>query len=250
MKNTVSIIMPAHNSACTIRESINSVIAQTHKNWELIIIDDCSTDDNVAIVKEYVKTDERIRLLHTDKSYGKPFYPRNIGIKNAQGRYIALLDSDDIWLPTKLERQLSFFDDKNIAIVFSNYEKFSDENTYNNNRIIKARKIVNYKTALFGNPIGNLTAIFDTKKVGKPLYESVGHEDYLFWLRILQKGYIAKNTCSVEARYRVGTKSVSSNKKHAARWVWIIFRQKLNMNLLQAVFHFIGYAINGFLKYL
>ena len=135
----VSIIMPCHNSEKTIREAIESVISQTFIDWELLVIDDCSNDGTVQIVSGFIQKDKRIKLLKTEKSYGKPFYPRNIGIQNASARFIAFLDSDDIWMPTKLMRQIPLFDKENIAIVFSEYEKFSSTN-YQEKKYKKIRK--------------------------------------------------------------------------------------------------------------
>ena len=247
----VSIIMPAHNAAKTIRESIDSVLSQTFKDWELLVINDSSTDETVRIVSEYVEKDSRIKLLHTDKSVGKPFYPRNIGIQNAAGRFIAFLDSDDIWLPSKLEHQIPLFDDEKVAIVFSYYEKFSSgQADSNKNRVIKSPAVVTFKFALYGNPIGNLTGIYDTQKVGKIFYEDAGHEDYILWLTILKKGFIAKNTNSVEAKYRVAEKSVSSNKGKAALWTWNIYRKTLKFNLIKSLFYYTCYVLKGVLKYL
>lgn len=247
----VSIIMPAHNAAKTIRESIESVLSQTFTDWELLIINDSSTDETEQIVSEYIKKDNRIKLLHTDKSVGKPFYPRNIGIKAAEGRYIAFLDSDDVWLATKLEHQIPLFDDEKVAIVFSYYEKFADNEVESKkNRVIKSPASVSFNSALYGNPIGNLTGIYDTQKVGKVFYEDAGHEDYILWLTILKKGFVAKNTNTVEARYRVAVKSVSSNKGRAAFWTWNIYRNTLGFNIIKAAFCYSIYMVKGFLKYL
>ena len=251
MNNIVSIIMPAHNAGKTIVQSIDSVIAQTYKEWELLVIDDCSTDDTVSLVTDYAKKDARIKLLHTDKSVGKPFYPRNVGIENAKGRFIAFLDSDDIWLPSKLLNQIPIFEEKNVAIVFSYYEKFSSDQASNvKNRVVKSPSFVNFKSALFGNPIGNLTGMYDTEKLGKIFYEDVGHEDYVLWLTILKKGFIARNTNTVEARYRVAEKSVSSNKGKAASWTWNIYRKILGFNIIKAAFCYSIYMVKGVLKYL
>lgn len=250
MNNLVSVIMPAHNAGITVASAIESVIAQSYEQWELIVIDDCSTDNTVALVSEYMKRDKRIKLFQTDKSFGKPFYPRNIGIKNASGRYIAFLDSDDLWLPTKLEHQIPLFDESNVAIAFSYYEKFStDETNLDNKRVIKSPSSVSFKTALYGNPIGNLTGMYDTQKVGKVFFEDAGHEDYILWLTILKKGFIAKNTNTVEARYRVAEKSVSSNKGKAASWTWNIYRKTLGFNLIKSLFCYSIYMIKGVLKY-
>ena len=243
--------MPAHNASDTIEDAIESVISQTYKYWELLVIDDCSTDETVSLVQNFVKNDSRIKLLHTDKSLGKPFYPRNIGIENAKGRFIAFLDSDDLWLPTKLQNQLPLFESQNVGIVFSYYEKFSfDQDSQKTNRIVKSPGIVTFNSALYGNPIGNLTGMYDTKIVGKIFYEDVWHEDYVLWLTILKKGFIAMNTKTVEARYRLVRKSVSSNKRKSALWTWNIYRKVLRFNLIQTVFCFTLYLIKGFLKFL
>ncbi len=114
----VSIIMPCHNGQSTISDAITSIQNQTFDDWELLIIDDNSSDSSVQIASEFALKDNRIHLFHTEKSIGLPAVPRNIGIENASGRYIAFLDCDDIWLPTKLEHQLQLFSTKNIAIVF------------------------------------------------------------------------------------------------------------------------------------
>lgn len=247
----VSIIMPAHNAAKTIKESIDSVLSQTFTDWDLLVINDSSIDETEQIVSEYTRKDSRIRLLYTDKSVGKPFYPRNIGIKAAEGRFIAFLDSDDVWLATKLEKQIPLFDDEKVAIVFSYYEKFAiNEAETKKNRVIKSPASVSYNSALYGNPIGNLTGVYDSKKIGKVFYEDAGHEDYILWLTILKKGFIAKNTNTVEARYRVAEKSVSSNKGKAASWTWNIYRKTLGFNIIKSAFCYSMYMLKGVLKYL
>ena len=123
VRQNVSIIMPVYNAERFIDEAIDSVISQTYFDWELLIVDDCSTDKSSTIVKNYLRNDSRIRYLKTDKCSGSPAFPRNLGINEAKGRYIAFLDSDDIWLPNKLEDQLKVLVQPEIAIVFSNYEK-------------------------------------------------------------------------------------------------------------------------------
>ena len=248
MNDLVSIIMPAHNSNKTIIASIESVINQTYSNWELLIINDSSSDDTFEIVTHYAKSDERIKILNTDKSLGKPFYPRNLGIGNAKGRYIAFLDSDDIWLPTKLEHQIPLFEQEDVAIVFSYYQKFSEEqDIQKKKRIIKSPDIVNFKTALYGNPIGNLTGVYD---IGKVFCEDIGQEDYYLWLTILRQGYIAKNTNSLEAAYRISKTSFSYNKVNAAVRTWEIYRKIFGYNLLKILFCYTIYAIKGMVKYI
>ena len=123
----VSIITPSYNSSAFISQTIESVLGQTFMDWELVIVDDWCTDLWAAIIMEFGKRDKRIRLLQTEQPSGSPAVPRNIGIMSAQGRYIAFLDSDDVWLPNKLEEQLKLFEDADTAIVYSNYEKINED---------------------------------------------------------------------------------------------------------------------------
>lgn len=246
----VSIIMPVHNSAKTISESIDSVLAQTYRNWELLIVNDCSTDTSVSIIDTYLRKDSRIKLFHTDISFGKPFYPRNLALKNAKGRFVAFLDSDDVWLPLKLEKQIPLFEDRNVAIVFSNYVKFDNSSNNNFNRKIISAKKLTYKSAIYGNQIGNLTGVYDVSKVGKVEFLNEGHEDYILWLMILKKGFIAKNTNSIEAKYRVLSGSISSNKGRSSKWTWHIYRRILKLNFLKSLYFYMIYAVRGLFKYL
>lgn len=248
MSSLVSVIMPAYNAETTILSAINSVINQTISDWELIIVDDCSVDNSLGIIKKFCSIDNRIKLLSTEKNTGSPASPRNIGIQHAKGRFIAFCDSDDIWLPTKLEEQIPLFDD-NTSIVFSNYEKIDTE-LNRNKRYIIAPKQATYNSLLNGNYIGNLTGVYDTEKVGKVYQQKVFHEDYIMWLEILKKGYIAKNTNTITALYRVSKDSFSSSKIKVLKWQWNIYRTILKCNLLESVYHFIVYAVKAFLKYI
>lgn len=243
----VSIIMPMHNSSMYVGEAIESVIAQSFKEWELIIVDDMSTDISVDIAKTYENNDKRIHVLRNNRHTSMPSAPRNFGIQHAKGQYIAFLDSDDRWLPHKLEVQLSCFNDEKVAIVFSNYEKINEKGR-RAKRIVKAPSYVQYKNLLYSNYIGNLTGIYDRKKVGTILLPEVHHEDYALWLNILRKGFIAKNTETVEALYRVRENSVSSSKLHILAWQWNIYRKQEHLSILKSTYYYIHYAINGWLK--
>lgn len=245
----VSIITPCYNSSAFIRQTIESVLNQSYSNWELIIIDDCSNDNSESIILKYVKLDSRIKYLKTDKSSGSPVEPRNIGIKNAIGRYIAFLDSDDLWLSTKLEEQLKLFDNKYVAVVYSNYEKINEDGK-RESRIVIATEETNYKSLLKSNVIGNLTGIYDTSKVGKVYCSNIKHEDYVLWLSILKKGFIAKNTNTVTALYRVRNNSVSSNKLKALTWQWNILRNVEKLPLYKSIYYYAYYAITALRKVL
>lgn len=246
-KELVSIIMPMHNSAKYIGEAITSVINQTYDNWELLVIDDVSNDNSCDIVREYIKRDNRIHLLFNDNHTGRPSSPRNMGVNYAKGRYIAFLDSDDMWFPEKLEQQIPLFDDDNVAIVYSNYEKM-DEDGQRANRIVKAPATATYNMLLSGNVIGNLTGVYDQKKVGKMEFFDIHHEDYVLWLSILKKGFIAKNTNTTTAAYRIVSNSISANKLQVLPWQWNIYRDIEQLSFLRSAYHFVNYAIKAFLK--
>ena len=188
---TVSVIMPCHNGEKYLRQAVDSVLAQTYEDWELLIIDDASTDGSADIAKKYCAKDSRIKLLHTAVSTGKPATTRNVGIKAASGRFIAFLDCDDQWLPGKLEHQLSLFEQKNCAAVFSFYKKMDTAGNVRS-AVVTSPATVDFSQLLDGNCIGNLTGIYDTAKVGKVYQKEIHHEDYLMWLQVLQKGYMAK----------------------------------------------------------
>lgn len=248
MNELVSIITPTYNSELFIEKSITSVLLQTYDNWELIIVDDKSTDKTVSIVKQFSSKDKRIVLIELQNNSGSATVPRNKAIERANGRFIAFLDSDDLWLPTKLEEQISLFSDKITAIVFSNYEKMS-ENGFLNNRIIKCPKVVNYDQLFYGNVIACLTTVYDTEKTGKMFFEKVGHEDFVLWLKILKKGYIARNTNTVLANYRVRRNSISSNKYLTVKWIWNIYRNIEHLNYLKALYFFTCTMLRSTIKY-
>lgn len=246
-KVCISVIIPCYNAESYIADAIESVIIQSFTNWEIIVVDDCSTDNSVAVIKRYCSQDHRIKYLRTACSSGSPTLPRNIGIEHSRGRYIAFLDSDDLWLPRKLEEQMKCIAKKEVAIVFSNYEKMDWDGRRNKRRII-APSLVDYYQLLKGNCIGCLTALYDTEKVGKLYFKNVKHEDCVLWLSILRKGYKAQNTNTVTALYRVGNKSVSSNKLKLLSWQWNILRKEEGLSFCQASYYYIHYAVRAFLK--
>lgn len=194
-----------------------------------------------------MEVDGRIKYYRIDNPSGSPTLPRNIGIEEARGRYIAFLDSDDIWLPNKLEEQLPLFKNKDTAIVFSNYEKMTEEGV-RNQRIVIAPAKTDYKDLLCGNIIGCLTAIYDVLKVGKMYFENINHEDYILWLAILKKGFVGRNTGTVNALYRVRSQSVSSNKWKTLSWQWNIYVNVERVGHMRAVYYFIHYALKAYKK--
>lgn len=243
----ISIIMPMHNSAAFVGEAIESVLAQSYSEWELIIVDDESTDASVSIVEAYAQKDSRIRLFRNPKPIKMPSAPRNMGLSMAKGRYIAFLDSDDMWLPEKLTQQIPLMQNPQVAIVYSNYEKMT-ESGKKTGRVIKAPRQADYKKLLRGNVIGNLTGIYDKEKVGIVPFLNIHHEDYAMWLSILKRGFIAQNTGTVAARYRLSSSSVSTNKYRVLSWQWNIYRNIEHISIMKSTIYFVSYAFKAFLK--
>lgn len=242
--NLVSIITPCYNAERFISFAIESVLNQTYPHWELIITDDCSTDNSANIIKDYAQKDNRIKYIKTNTSSGSPAPPRNIAIKEAKGRFIAFLDADDVWLPSKLATQLPFFEKSNVAIVFSNHEKINEQGD-RNNRIIKAPKIIDHKKLQKSNYMRCSSVVYDREKVGTMYFKKIGHEDYLLLLEILKKGYLARNTETTEILYRVCKGSVSRNKLKAASWQWSILRKEEKLSLFPACYCFVTYVFNA-----
>lgn len=244
----VSVIMPVYNAAEYLEEAIRSVMSQTYKNWELLVINDNSTDDSMEIANRLAMEDDRIKVYNNPVSTGYPATPRNMAVDLAKGRYIAFLDSDDVWLPGKFEHQIPFFEESdNIGVVFSDYEKI-DGRSRRTERVIRARRTTTYKKLLLGNVIGNVTAMYDVQRVGKVHFPLVRHEDYAMWLSILKRGFVARNTGAIMALYRVTENSVSSRKKRLLTWQWNIYRNVEHLGFVASVYYYVNYAVRGFLK--
>ncbi|MBQ8456612.1 MAG: glycosyltransferase family 2 protein [Prevotella sp.] len=248
MNELVSVIMPVFNDEKNLSSAISSVIAQTYENWELLIVNDGSTDRSQQIITEYCNQDARIRLYNTSKPSGSPTLPRNIGLEYAKGRFIAFLDSDDQWVSTKLEHQIALFDqNSNALVVYANYDVMKESGKLYKHPVV-APSVTDYRHLLKGNVIGCLTAMYDTKKTGAILFPYCGHEDYALLLAVLRNGGKAYNTNSVEAVYRMKGSSVSSNKFRAMGWQWNIYRKMEHLSLGTSCYYFVHYAWNAVAK--
>ena len=247
MGELVSIITPSYNSSKYIAHTIDSVLAQTYKKWELIIIDDNSVDDSKKIIAHYVKFDSRIRLIELRENQG-PAIARNIGIEEARGPYIAFLDSDDIWLPKKLELQINFMETHNISLCFSSYFIMDEQGRTIDTFIIPNNRVCYYQL-LKTNFIGNLTAIYNAGRIGKVLMENIKHEDYHFWLKILKRIKYAYGLKPPLAKYRLRKHSTSANKIKAAFWQWNIYRNVERLSLFDSLYYFGNYIYWGIKKH-
>ena len=246
----VSIITPAYNAAEYIVETIESVLAQTYPNWEMLIVNDCSKDNTAAIVQSYATKDKRIKLINLKQNSGAAV-ARNTAIQNAKGRYIAFLDSDDLWKKDKLQKQLSFMQRNRYAFTFHNYIMCNDGIDKENGKIIKVSTQIDYKKLLKGNNTGGCLAVcIDRKVVIEIFMPNERHEDYICWLDILKeyqiKGY---GINEVLGYYRVGKVSVSSNKLKSALWTWNVYRDSQKLSLLKSIYYMWFYCLNGIRKH-
>ena len=242
--NKVSIITPVYNSAAYLAETICSVLAQTYLDWELILIDDCSTDNSLSLINEYSRNDIRIKVIQQSHNQGQIF-ARNRGLDSASGRYIAFLDSDDIWVKDKLEKQITFLNERGAAIIHSYYD-YIDEESAKLNKVIKAPEKITYNHLLNTNYLGCLTVLYDTLKTDKQKMPNVGkRDDWACWLNILKQGHTAYCIPEVLASYRVRTNSLSSNKLKTIQYNWGILRRNQGLSFTKTSYHFI---VNIFLS--
>ncbi len=245
-KAIISIITPNFNGALYIAQTIESVLAQTFKDWEMIIVDDCSTDSSVGIIERYEKSDDRIKLIKLDVNSGAAV-ARNVAIEYSRGRYISFLDGDDIWLPSKLEVQLNSMKEKNIPFSFMSYYKMD---RYGQTLgLIDVPSIVGYHEMLKTCSIGCLTVMYDTLKLGKhmmPLLRK--RQDYGLWLKLIKLSGKAYGINMPLSCYRVHSESISSNKFNAAKYQWRIYREVEGLNILKTSYYFTTYMVYGILK--
>ncbi|MFD2044483.1 glycosyltransferase family 2 protein [Ornithinibacillus salinisoli] len=240
----ISVITPAYNAEKFIAKTIESVLDQTYTNWEMVIVDDRSTDNTVQIIQEYQKNDERIKLYILPENSGSAV-ARNTAMKNAQGQYIAFLDSDDLWYPEKLEKQLKFMQEKNIAFSFTKYRRMDEDGTLRN-AISKAPKSVSYHELLRHCVIGCLTVMIDRDKVGRlDMINIRTRQDYAYWLEITKRGFSAYGLPEVLSKYRTVENSISRNKIKAAKRQWYVYRHVENLGILKSLWYFTYYAFMG-----
>lgn len=246
---TVSVITPLYNSEKTIKETVMSVINQSFKDWELIIIDDCSSDNSNKIIADLAKNEPRIKLYKTKEPSGSPSIPRNIGIDNAKGDFIAFLDSDDLWYENKLEEQLKFIQENGYDFIYSNYEKMTYDGI-RNNRFIFAKDFATYNTTLGSCEIPCLTVLLRKNIIGETRFKSIQKEDLGFWLDILKKGIIAYNTGNMHGIYRESSTGRSNNKIKMLIAQWNIIRKEEKIGFFKSLWYISDYALKGFKKYL
>jgi len=244
----ISIIMPSYNAEQFLENTLNSVVNQTFTDWELIIIDDCSSDNSVEFLQNYISQKKQITLLQLKTNSG-PAVARNRGIEYARGKYIAFLDADDYWHKQKLEKQLYFMKNKDIALSFTAYDRVEeDSGIYIDTQSVPNR--IDYKTLLKQNIMGCLTVMYDTHKLGKIYMPNIARrQDYALWLKILKQVPYAYGLNESLAYYRVRTFSVSSNKVIASSYHWKVLRDIEKLPIYKAIYYFGWYTYKSIMKY-
>lgn len=233
----VSIIMPTYNCADYIGLSLDSVISQTMNDWEVQIVDDCSTDNTKIVLKPYLDTFPNIHYFCLPKN-GGPAVARTEAIKRATGKYIAFLDSDDLWAPDKLEKQIAFMKETGAKFSCTAYAQMDADGNPLHIALYPPEKIDYKRCIRLSNPIGNLTAMYDQDALGKftvPLIKK--RNDFALWLQILKKTPYCYGMQEVLGTYRLGRKgSVSSNKLKQAKYHWQLYRQIEGHSCLQSLY--------------
>lgn len=246
-KDLVSIITPSYNSSSFIEETINSVIAQTYSNWEMIIIDDCSSDNSVDVINQSISKDNRIKLIQNKENKGAA-ETRNVGLKIAKGRYIAFLDSDDLWLPTKLEEQIAFMEKGNYPISFTKYG-IVDEVGKSLDKFVRVVDSVDYTGYMKNTIIGMSTSMIDTELVEPFKFFNIRtRQDTYLWITLLKRGHKAYGINKVLANYRVRKDSISANKFKAAKRVWYLYYNLEKLGFFKSAYYFAHYAFNAVVK--
>lgn len=243
----VSIITPVYNAERFLSDTIKSVQNQTYKNWEILLIDDCSKDNSAQIIKEFQKYDNRIKYIKLKKNSGASV-SRNEGIRNAKGRFIAFVDSDDIWKPEKLEIQIKYMLKENLGVTFTSY-RYMKENGELTNKIAKAPSKINYNGLLKNTIIGCSTVVIDKDIVDyfeMPLVRR--GQDTATWLQILRKEKYAYGIEQDLVNYRLVGESLSSNKIIALKRTWNTYRNVEKLGLLKSSYVFCFYVFNAIKK--
>ncbi|RYJ39877.1 Glycosyl transferase family protein [Flavobacterium anhuiense] len=234
MNDLVSILTPTYNTEKFIRATIESVQNQTYKNWEMILVDDASTDQTVSVIEEFVQNDSRIKLFKLDKNSGNGF-ARNAALDKASGKYIAYLDSDDLWRSDKLEKQIQFLKINNLHFTFSYYDSIDEEGNSLKRRVESPNPLT-YKQLFFCNYVGNLTAIYDAEYFGRIKLESTQkRQDWRIWLTILKQIKTAEAIPEPLAFYRIRKNSISSSKFKLIKHNFGVYREFHGYNLVFSI---------------
>ncbi len=246
MNGLVSIITPMYNSEAFIVDTINSITAQTYTHWELLLIDDKSSDKTIEIVSRYTNKYSNIKLLQNEVNSGAAI-SRNKGIMAAAGDYIAFLDADDLWKPEKLEKQVTFMRTNNCDVCFSSYEQI-DEQGKPLNKLVEALPILTYNKYLKSNYIGNLTGMYNSKALGKITSPNLRkRQDWLLWLAAIKaSSKPAQGIQESLAYYRIRENSISSNKLNLLKYNYAVYKKGLGFSTVKSLFYMLVFLKEHF----
>ncbi|MFG2825648.1 glycosyltransferase family 2 protein [Kitasatospora sp. NPDC048365] len=251
----VSVVMPVHNSAATLGASVRSVLAQTHADVELLVTDDASSDGSMDLLQDLARQDERVRPQAAPQQGGAA-KARNLALARARGEYVAFLDSDDMWLPEKTERQLAFAAASDAPLTFTSYYKVDGDYVGEardftpNGRVVTARERVTYRDMLVQDHIGALTAMYDRSALGTRLMPDMPkRQDYALWLSIMRDGHPARGLREPLAVYRAGRAgSLSSNKLSLVEHNWALYRRHERLSLVRSTLALAGATVHSVRK--
>lgn len=245
-ENLVSIVVPVYNVEKYIKETITAIEQQTYANWELLLINDCSSDRSVEIIKEYEKKDPKIKLINLEKNSGAAV-ARNKGIENANGKYIAFLDSDDLWEANKLDKQIEFMEKNKYDFTYTAYD-FADEEGNKINKKVNVPEKLTYKQALKNTTIFTSTVVFNIENLGKELIYMPNvrkGQDTATWWKVLKTGVIAYGLNESLSLYRRSNNTLSSNKIKALKRTWNLYRNVEKFSRLKSFYYFCFYVFNA-----
>ncbi len=245
-ENLVSIVVPVYNSEKFLKETIKTVTEQTYKNWELILVNDCSTDNSKSTIEKYAKEDNRIKVINLKENSGAAI-ARNTGIEQAKGKYLAFLDADDLWNKEKLEKQIKFMEANEYEFTFTNYE-FTDENGNKTGKIVNVPNELTYKQALKNTTIFTSTVIFNVERLGKELISMPNvrrGQDTATWWKVLKTDVIAHGMNESLSLYRRSNNTLSANKIKALKRTWNLYRNVEKLSLIRSFYYFCWYCFNA-----
>ena len=245
-ENLVSIVVPVYNSEKFLKETIKTVTEQTYKNWELILVNDCSTDNSKSTIEKYAKEDNRIKVINLKENSGAAI-ARNTGIEQAKGKYLAFLDADDLWNKEKLEKQIKFMEANEYEFTFTNYE-FTDENGNKTGKIVNVPNELTYKQALKNTTIFTSTVIFNVERLGKELISMPNvrrGQDTATWWKVLKTDVIAHGMNESLSLYRRSNNTLSANKIKALKRTWNLYRTVEKLSLIRSFYYFCWYCFNA-----
>lgn len=241
-----SIITPIYNAEEFLEDTLNSILNQTYQNWESILINDNSSDKSLAIAEKFVQLDSRFFIIDKTVSGGAA-KARNAGIEKAKGRFIAFLDSDDIWHPEKLTTQINFMKKEDVEFTYTSYHFITETGVVAGEVVAPVN--IDYKQLLKGNVVACLTAVYDTKKLGKVFMPDIlKRQDFGLWLKITKRGVTGYGLQKTLAKYRLRTGSISSNKFNTMLYTWDLYRKVEKLSVISSLWYISRHLITASIK--